>query len=622
VTVLRPVVYDTECYRNYWLAAFKCVETGRITTFELGLGRTFDRERLRTIMRNNLTVGFNSNHYDNVLTWMAIQGASTQRLKQASDDIIVRNCRSWDIEKLYELPRLPKWNHVDLIEVAPGTASLKIYGGRLHAPLMQDLPIEPDAELTEEDVARLKPYCINDLSTTELLMKGLKQQIELREVMSREYEEDLRSKSDAQVAEAVIKSQINKRKGQAIERPSIRPGTEFHYRPPAYLQFRSQQLRDILAECAERPFIVGNNGAPLPQPFLEDAKVRIGSSVYRMGIGGLHSSEQRASHVADADTLLLDRDVASYYPAIILTLGLAPKHIGNDFLEVYRGIVNRRLTAKRAGDKSTADSLKIAVNGSFGKLGSKWSVLYSPDLLIQVTLTGQLALLMLIERLEDAGIPCVSGNTDGVVIKCPKALEATMLDIVATWERETGFETEETRYTAVYSRDVNNYLAVKPDGKVKAKGAYAETGLQKNPRNEICLKAVQDRITKGVPLDTTIRGCLDIKQFVTVQAVKGGATKDGVYLGKAIRWFYARGETGAIHYKTPNRSGNFNKVPRTDGARPIMNLPDTFPDDVDYDWYVREAEDILREIGFFAPLPELKRVKLKPLAALAYAVAI
>src|SRR5665648_505827 len=117
------------------------------------------------------------------------------------------------------------------------------------------------------------------------------------------------------------------------------------------------------------------------------------------------------------DFYLIDKDCTSYYPSIILGLRLYPTHMGDCFLEVYETIVNKRLEAKRNKDKVVANALKITINGSFGKLGSKYSNLYAPDLLIQVTLTGQLALLMLIEMIEGIGISIVSGNTDGIVIK-------------------------------------------------------------------------------------------------------------------------------------------------------------------------------------------------------------
>jgi hypothetical protein len=78
-----------------------------------------------------------------------------------------------------------------------------------------------------------------------------------------------------------------------------------------------------------------------------------------------------------------------------------------------------------------------------------------------------------------------------------------------------------------------------------------------------------------------------------VRKVKGGAVKDGVYLGASIRWYYATGQTGEMVYA---QSGN--KVPRSDGAKPLMDLPTELPADIDYDWYIQEAQKILKEIAY------------------------
>ena len=284
--------------------------------------------------------------------------------------------------------------------------------------------------------------------------------------------------------------------------------------------------------------------------------------------------------------------MASYYPAIILNCGLKPQHMGDHFTQVYRGIVQRRLAAKHSGDKVTADSLKITINGSFGKFGSPYSALYSPVLLIQTTVTGQLALLMLIEALESEGIEVVSANTDGIVMRCPRSHLRLLDYIVWEWEHATGFETEATEYQALYSRDVNNYIAVKPDNSFKLKGVFAPAALQKNPANEICTGAVVKYLIDGTPVEDSILACRDITKFVTIRTVKGGAVKGGQYLGKAVRWYYARGETGTINYKI-----NGYTVARSEGARPLMDLPEQFPGDVDFDWYIREAHNLLADIG-------------------------
>jgi hypothetical protein len=213
-------------------------------------------------------------------------------------------------------------------------------------------------------------------------------------------------------------------------------------------------------------------------------------------------------------------------------------------------------------------------------------------LLIQTTVTGQLALLMLIEALEESGIRVVSANTDGIVIYCHKRNQAALSAIIAEWEDTTGFNTEETAYTALYSRDINNYLAFKPSGSYKAKGAYADAELSKTPTAQVCVQAVVDYLQLDIPIETTIRSCTDTRMFVSVRSVTGGAVKGDTYLGKAVRWYYALGETGSIQYKK-----NGNKVAMTDGAKPLMLLPSTKPADIDYQWYIAKAQSILSDLG-------------------------
>ena len=695
------LVFDVECYKNYFLVAFMSIVTKKVWFCEFDKFGVLDTGRLTWVLQNFLTIGFNTLDYDLPIIALALANRGTEALKYATNQIINEGMQGREVLKLNKIKALKKedgkkLNHIDLIEVAPLQASLKIYGGRLHTKRMQDLPFDAETYLSPEQIVCTRWYCLNDLTVTAELYAKLDEQIKLRERMSGEYQLDLRSKSDAQVAETVIASEIRALNGGRYpEKPTIIPGTWYRYQTPIFMQFYTPTMQWVLQTVQNAFFIVGENGSVGMPPELANMEIPIGNSRYTMGIGGLHSTEKSICHFADANHILVDRDVTSYYPFIILLLKLFPKHLGQDFLRVYEQIVNKRLSAKKRAsaikkliedtiDKvedpllaaelkevSTAqDSLKITINGSFGKLGSKYSILYAPDLLIQVTVTGQLSLLMLIERLELCGISIVSANTDGIVIKCPKHLIPTMDAVVAEWEQQTGFGTEDTQYLGLFSRDVNNYIAVKrkqdkktkewlfqPDG-CKTKGTFGKPGLQKNPQNDICSEAVTEFLSKGIPLEKTIRDCKTITKFVTVRAVKGGAVKvydsspipehntkeelvalagffktegndlqggdlyrhpeygenlavfdlqsaykmsekmltywkENQYLGKAVRWYYAVNITGAILYA---KSGN--QVPRSEGAKPCMDLPDQFPIDIDYDWYIREANDMLKDVGY------------------------
>lgn len=662
----RDLVFaDVECFIDYFLIGFKRFRDGKVISFQKYDGCDLKRAGIEQILRDYTIVTFNGNNYDVPMINLAMKGASCEELKRASDNIIQDNLRGWQFSDLYNV-RTPRYvDHIDLFEIAKGKVSLKLYGGRMHSRWLQDLPLEHDASVTGQLRQIIVDYNVNDLDTTEDHYKALIKEIELRITMSEQYGIDLRSKSDAQIAEAVIKSQIEQITGNKVVKPKNMNHKPFKYEPPKFLSFRTEYMRNVFDVICNTDFKLVKGKVLIPKA-IADLDVQIGESSYTFGIGGLHSCEKSAAHFTDADNILIDRDVTSYYPFIILMLSLFPKHLGEVFLSVYRAIVNRRIAAKRAGDKVMAEVLKIVINGSFGKFGDKFSALFSPKLLIQTTITGQLSLLMLIEHLECAGIPVVSANTDGVVIKCPRHKIDIMNTIISMWEFDTDFNTEETRYMALYSRDVNNYIALKQkydkENKVwieefeeaKLKGAFGKTSLDKNPTSEISSIAVVDYLTKSIPLIDTIESCSDIRKFMNVRQVNGGAVayktdvlprvatktfklkvlaENGIthfnmrtpkaevdwaygelqeesiqeeckYLGKVVRWYYSTEDSPPLRYKI-----NLKKVAASDNAKPMMVLKEGIPEDLNYYRYLNIAEEMLMDIGA-RKRPPKKVVKL------------
>lgn len=625
-------VFDTECYRDYFLCKF---DTGEV--FQLAPDITLDIEGLRRTLSRYTLVSFNGLHYDVPIISLALQGHDNATLKAASDQIIVGNARPWDITR-----DLLEWcDHIDMIEVAPGQSSLKMYGAKMHSHKLQDLPIRPDASIAWYDRVLLRDYCDNDLRTTRELYDMFQTQLELRKDMTAEHGVDLRSKSDAQISEAVMKQLLPFK----VERPYIAPGTQFKYQPPEWLRFQHLPILQLLDRNVFKVAVSGSVEMP---DELANTLIRIGSSAYKMGIGGLHSTESQAVWVADDEYELTDHDVRGYYPEIMIKLNVCPPQIGQAFMTNFAGWKRGRDVNKAKADdpslpkaertvyKKKANSQKTLTNGTFGKLWSMWSIYYYPQGGIQVTITGQAALLMLIEMLELSGIQVVSVNTDGIVLRTRRSMAWLRDQIVAWWESSTGFETERTDYRLLASRDVNSYVAVKPDNTVKLKGAYAppEPGPSgwPNPTGQVCVDAVVAYLAHGTPLHETVAACNDIRQFVYVRQVKGGGSylptpvppkattlagmrRHGAtgmandelrtsyaalrkrtllsaqYLGKAVRWYYATGSTGCII--TP--AGGL--VARTDGCYPMMELPDEMPEDIDREWYVREAVSLLTDLG-------------------------
>lgn len=577
---------DTECYIDYWLCRLGDF------SFELYPGSPpLDAGSLRRELTRHRIVTFNGNHYDMPMIALALTGASTEVLKHASDRIIQENLKSWQFYDAYGLPKMDWIDHVDLFEVAPGQGSLKAYGGKMHSKRLQDLPYEPHESIDPMKRINLFTYCANDQQLTLDLYEAMSAQVKLREDMSAEYGIDLLSKSDAQIAESVLKKILPFKPRP----PEVTPGRQFFYQPPEWMSFLKLDVLDVLARS---PFTIKHTGYVDMAVELAETVIRIGDSAYQMGSGGLHSTEERQIYRTDDHVEVKDIDVRSFYPSIIIRLKVCPEQVGYAFIEIYQGWYTIRLDAKDAGNKKVANSLKTLLNGTFGKLLSQYSIVYYPEGGMQVTITGQLSLLMLIESLEAVGVKVISANTDGIVTVCPHHLKPLRDHIVKQWEQRTGFATEDTFYRVIASRDVNSYIAITMDGKAKLKGAYAppEPGPSgwPNPSGDICVDAVVAYLKDGVPLRKTIMECVDVRKFLYVRKVAGGGVWRDEYLGKTVRWYHVREAGAPITYKT-----NGKKVSNTDRCRPLMELPDNMlvPRDVDYGQYILEANRILNEIG-------------------------
>jgi hypothetical protein len=622
---------DTECFPNYWCIGFENIDTGKTLVLEHYEGNPLNRDKLREVLKKFRIFTFNGLHYDLPMIFYALKkGTTPAMLKKLNDFIIVDNkkrgkkmLRPWEILDRFEID-IPKWlDHIDLFEPSPGVRlSLKKYGARMNMPRLAETPIPFDQPLTPRDRPKVVKYLKNDLATTSELRRRLKTELEARAYMSNELQVDVRSKSDAQMAEAQFKVKYERATGEPPARPKVR-SMKFKYEPPSFIRFETKQLQDALDTIINCTFEIKAHNpdnkkeygvVKLPKE-IKALKIRIGFTDYKLGIGGLHSQEHRRSYVADADTLIKDRDVRAYYPRLMLACGYEPTSLEGHFTPIFTESVEKRdvfkFKAQVLKDNGEPEEVwieydrqsgtfKIVNNGTFGKAGSPYSILYAPKMMISTTITGQLSLLMLIERLHKAKFEVISANTDGIVTVMDKDRYGVFTAIVFDWEMECSLQTEEVDYAGVYSRDVNSYIALVRDektGKVtkaKRKGLFAKAGLQDkhDPTFDICSTAVVEYLMHGKDIERTILDCEDITQFVAVRQLKNGAFYgNGEKIGHMIRWYISSECHGPFYNDRKGRIGG------TMGARECLDLPEEFPDDIDYAWYVREAYARLHDIG-------------------------
>ena len=269
----KPIaIFDIECYPNYFLISFLNPNTGNTKDFELSEHHTFDIKVLTKVLHSFTLVSFNGIAYDMLLIQLVLTTYMNERrlvnnyeLKRLSDHIINSGMKYWETRDVYNLKFLNDVDHIDLMEVAPQTGGLKLRGCRMHSKILQELPYEPDRELTKNEMENIKSYCHNDLQVTFELYEKLKEAIDLRIELSKEIGKDLRSKSDAQIGELYIASKVAQKKGIKywdIKQPRDERVT-YKYQPPSFLNFETELLQNAFKDACEAEYVINPHSKPI-----------------------------------------------------------------------------------------------------------------------------------------------------------------------------------------------------------------------------------------------------------------------------------------------------------------------------------------------------------------------
>ena len=387
--------------------------------------------------------------------------------------------------------------------------------------------------IPKEYLNEMADYNDNDVYIVAELIRMNQEEVLLRYRISEEYKVDVYSASRSTIADKVIVKLYSKFTGlhpkAFIDTKTIRRKILVSEILSDKIAFSTPELNDILSDIRSLT-LKGEKGE-------FDREFTFMGTSYTIATGGLHSNEIPAVYVENSDSIIVDRDVASYYPNMIRSLKVCQKHlIPKAWFRIADTIVDERLEHKHlAKDKSldvmerdkhatAAACLKIVANaGIFGKMGSEKSFLCDKKAMYQVTINGQLFLLMLIEKLELAGIHVISANTDGIVTIVPRELEQTADDICHWWEKHLGLELEFTYYTKYVTEGVNSYLTVKRGGSSKFKGRMNPKmfleDLSKGYNSPIVAKCVTEYFINCTPVMETLRNAKSILDFCRTQNV-------------------------------------------------------------------------------------------------------
>lgn len=303
-----------------------------------------------------------------------------------------------------------------------------------------------------------------------------------------------------------------------------------------HIKFKTKQLQDFLDDIKNVVIYHTNKSA-------FERTIDFYGTKYTIATGGIHSQDPPRVCKSDDKYIYLHHDYTSYYPSIMISYNIAPKHLNKTvFVKMISFLKETRVKCKHTKDsegyimegvpnKIGAEALKIVINSIYGKLGSELFFLYDRFAQMQVTINGQLMTMTLIEELELNGIHVISANTDGIVIKLPKDKFEVYKDITDRWNKFNKMGADYEEYKEIVSRDINNYFDIQTDNSIEFKGALDPKqyikDLKKGYDMPIVAKAVFEYFVNNTPIMETLHNHTDILDFCKTQNV--GKQFDVVY---------------------------------------------------------------------------------------------
>ena len=495
---------------------------------------------------------------------------------------------------------------------------------------IEEMPIHhTKTNMTKEEIELTIDYCYNDVDATyeffkitmgdteHPLYKG-NNQIELRNDIEAEFGIPCLNYSDSKIGDEIIKKFYCQEKEidykELPRKGFFRKNIYLKDCIAKYVVFETTELSDFLKRMKKTQL-------GLQDDFKEE--LHFYGNVYSFMKGGLHTENTPKVFEADEEYEIIDWDVSSYYPAIIINNGKFPAHLGKEFLRGYKQMFDKRLELKPLAKsdkkiKGIVGALKLAVNSVYGKSSDMQNWIFDRQLTMFTTITGELSLMMLIEQYETNGIQVISANTDGVTIRIKKDLIPLMHKLNEWWCSMTQYELERTDYSKIIFSTVNDYLAIMTNGEIKKKGDFlTDFELHKNKSARIVPIALERYFVHGVCVDSTIRNHTNLYDFCIRQKASRSfhyegtnrATGQKTVYNKLIRYFVSNTGDKIFKVKNPECQTRAAAISQVEAGEWVCEVCNFLPknskvDNVNYDYYIEKANRIITKIN-----TEGKRIK-------------
>ena len=609
-------VYDVEVFPNLFTCTIKNTESKAIRSYEIS-DRRNDLPLIIEVFLNRkiMFCGYNNKFYDDILINYLLIHYKTIIVKPVWDicrEIKILNDKIIGSER-DRFNGLEKYKHANIFESIDLLAMLfsnKLRIGLKELQVTMEYPNvlqyngDFNSNVCDKDIPEVIFYNVNDVNSTEELLYRCQKDIDLRLSIENEYHISALSKDGVNLGMEILKQRYLAETGlswnqikdlrtqpkQIIFKDIIFP----------FIQFRNPDLQKLLEDLKAQVLIPGDNSF--------ERKFIIGGLLHTFGVGGLHSVNKPEGFEPEEGYILADSDATSLYPTILIEHNLYPKHLGPEFLKVYKQIKDERVAAKRAKEKLKDATLKLSINGLSGNLQSDYSWCCDYNVAYTMRINGQLMMMMLLEILDEEGCKICQTNTDGVLYIMKLDQKDTLESRFTEWSKITKIGLETEYFERFYQSAINDYVGVMKGWSethdpslIKRKGAFLENlTLGKGMAPRIIAHAVNKELVEGIPCEKTIKNCQDIKMFLTYQKVSKDFEVE--YAGKVIQHInrYYMSNNGYRLYKVQwDKDGReLRRIQMSNSGVTILNK---FEEKeipikeraINYHYYINEAQKIL-----------------------------
>ena len=483
--------YETIC--NCFIAVFQHYKTEETKVFVVHEQRTDFPELIKflndCVSKNQWHISYNGLNFDAQITQkLLLNQKALLKLDTQALVTYIYNYAQTVIDKSNKgdfaefAPYKLKIKQIDLFKLnhwdnKAKMSSLKWIQYSMDWQNVEDMPHKHDQPVTNSDTLNsVISYCINDVTSTKQIFNHSKEQIQLRQNLSKEYGIDLYSASEPRISKELFLYFLEQKTGLSkTHLKTLRTPRDYIVLADCilpYIKFETEQFNKVLDYFRTKVITSTKDGFKYRMDF-KGVKTDF-------GLGGIHGAIDSGVYEAKPGWTIMTSDVTSFYPNLAIKNNFAPAHLPQkEFGQLYEWFFEERKKIPKSDPKNYV--FKIILNSTYGLTGDENSFLYDPKMTMQITINGQLLLSKLAEMVSLAIPECqpLMLNTDGMEMMIPNDKVDLYLDICKQWEDLTQLALEHDEYSKMIIRDVNNYMAVSKNGKVKCKGAFEWEDLAK-----------------------------------------------------------------------------------------------------------------------------------------------